>query len=58
MARRRCEYRVQDYGIPDAYGHRHKMSVAEAFVELVQARAGIETVVVPFEALLAQPQWR
>ena len=36
---------VQEYGPPDAYGHRKKLSIAEAFRDEVQARSGEETVV-------------
>lgn len=36
---------IAEYGEPDAYGHRKKVSVAEALSEEVQARIGEETVV-------------
>jgi len=38
-------YVVQEYGRPDAYGHRKKMNVAEALSEQIQERKGEETVV-------------
>jgi ATP-dependent phosphofructokinase / diphosphate-dependent phosphofructokinase len=38
-------YRVQEYGEPDAFGHRKKFSVAEAFSDEVMKRTHAETVV-------------
>jgi 6-phosphofructokinase 1 len=38
-------YRVQEYGEPDAYGHRKKASVAEALADEIKRRAGEETIV-------------
>jgi 6-phosphofructokinase 1 len=38
-------YVVKEYGDPDDYGHRKKMSVAEALSEEVKRRAGEETIV-------------
>ena len=38
-------YEVQEYGEPDAYGHRKKMSVGEALSQEVINRLGEETVV-------------
>ena len=38
-------YQVTEYGEPDAYGHRKKMSVAEDFSGEVKQRAGEETLV-------------
>jgi len=38
-------YKVQEYGEPDAYGHRKKASVAEALAEEIKRRAGEETIV-------------
>jgi len=38
-------YTVKEYGEPDAFGHRKKFSVAEAFSDEVIARSGAETVV-------------
>lgn len=37
--------KVQEYGEPDAYGHRKKMNVAEAFSEKIKKSAGVDTVV-------------
>ena len=37
--------KVQEYGEPDAYGHRKKMNVGEAFSDEVKRRAGEETIV-------------
>jgi ATP-dependent phosphofructokinase / diphosphate-dependent phosphofructokinase len=37
-------YEVQEYGEPDAYGHRKKASVAESFADEVKRRAGEETI--------------
>jgi len=38
-------YRIKEYGEPDAFGHRHKFSVAEAFSDEIIARTKAETVV-------------
>ena len=38
-------HKMTEYGEPDAYGHRKKMSVAEDLSNEVKARAGEETVV-------------
>ena len=38
-------YKVQEYGEPDAYGHRKKASVAEALADEIKRRAGEETIV-------------
>ena len=38
-------YKVQEYGEPDAYGHRKKASVAETLSTEIQQRTGAETVV-------------
>jgi 6-phosphofructokinase 1 len=38
-------YKVQEYGEPDAYGHRKKASVAETLSNEIQKRTGEETVV-------------
>ena len=38
-------YKVQEYGEPDAYGHRRKASVAEAFADEIKRRTGEETIV-------------
>jgi len=38
-------YTVKEYGEPDAYGHRKKMSVAEDFSNEVKARSKEDTVV-------------
>jgi ATP-dependent phosphofructokinase / diphosphate-dependent phosphofructokinase len=38
-------YQVQEYGEPDAYGHRKKASVAETLSTEIQQRTGQETVV-------------
>ena len=38
-------YKVREYGDPDAYGHRKKMSVAEDLSDEIKRRAGDETVV-------------
>ncbi len=38
-------YTTKEYGEPDAYGHRHKFSVAEAFSDEIIARTHAETVV-------------
>jgi ATP-dependent phosphofructokinase / diphosphate-dependent phosphofructokinase len=37
--------KVQEYGEPDAYGHRKKASVAEALADEIKRRAGEETIV-------------
>lgn len=39
------DYKVQEYGEPDAYGHRRKASVAEAFADEIKRRTGEETIV-------------
>ena len=36
--------KVQEYGEPDAYGHRKRMNVGEAFSEEVKRRANEETI--------------
>ncbi len=38
-------YKVQEYGDPDAYGHRKKASVAEALSEEIKKRVKEETIV-------------
>jgi len=38
-------HKVREYGEPDAFGHRKKMSVAEDLASEVKARTGEETVV-------------
>jgi len=38
-------YKVKEYGEPDAFGHRKKMSVAEDLSSEIIARAGQETIV-------------
>ena len=38
-------YQVQEYGDPDAYGHRKKASVAESLSDEIKRRTGEETVV-------------
>ena len=38
-------YKVQEYGPEDAFGHRKKMSVAEAFSAEIMSAADVETVV-------------
>ncbi|MBV9407087.1 MAG: 6-phosphofructokinase [Acidobacteriaceae bacterium] len=38
-------YEVKEYGEPDAFGHRKKFSVAEAFSDEIMQRAKAETVV-------------
>lgn len=38
-------YQVKEYGEPDAFGHRHKFSVAEAFSDEIVKRRCAETVV-------------
>jgi len=38
-------YQVQEYGEPDAFGHRKKASVAETLSAEIQQRTGEETVV-------------
>jgi 6-phosphofructokinase 1 len=37
-------YAIQEYGEPDAYGHRKKGSVAEALAEEINRRTGVETI--------------
>jgi 6-phosphofructokinase 1 len=38
-------YEVKEYGEPDAFGHRKKFSIAEAFSDELTARESVETVV-------------
>ncbi|BDG09128.1 6-phosphofructokinase [Anaeromyxobacter paludicola] len=38
-------YHVQEYGEPDAYGHRKKASVAESLSDEIKKRTGEETIV-------------
>ena len=38
-------YRAQEYGEPDAYGHRKKASVAEALADEIKRRTSEETIV-------------
>jgi ATP-dependent phosphofructokinase / diphosphate-dependent phosphofructokinase len=38
-------YKVQEYGEPDAFGHRKKASVAESLSDAIKHRAGEETIV-------------
>jgi 6-phosphofructokinase 1 len=38
-------YAVQEYGDPDAYGHRKKASVAESLSDEIKRRTGEETIV-------------
>jgi 6-phosphofructokinase 1 len=38
-------YRVQEYGEPDAFGHRKKASVAESLSDEIKRRTGEETIV-------------
>src|SRR6185437_5937456 len=38
-------YKLQEYGEPDAYGHRKKASIAETLSTEIQKRTGEETVV-------------
>jgi ATP-dependent phosphofructokinase / diphosphate-dependent phosphofructokinase len=38
-------YQVKEYGDPDAFGHRKKFSVAEAFSDEIMNKTGSETVV-------------
>ena len=38
-------YTVQEYGEPDAYGHRKKASVAESLADEIKRRTGEETIV-------------
>jgi 6-phosphofructokinase 1 len=35
---------VQEYGPPDAYGHRKKANVAEVLAEEIKRRTGVETM--------------
>jgi 6-phosphofructokinase 1 len=37
-------YKVQEYGEPDAYGHRKKASVAESLAEEIRRHTGEETI--------------
>ncbi len=39
------DHQVREYGEPDAYGHRKKMSVAEDLSDEIKAREGLGTVV-------------
>ncbi len=38
-------YQLKEYGEPDAYGHRKKFSIGEAFAEVITEKTGSETVV-------------
>jgi ATP-dependent phosphofructokinase / diphosphate-dependent phosphofructokinase len=38
-------YEIQEYGEPDAYGHRKKASVAESLADEIKRRTGEETIV-------------
>ena len=38
-------YKVQEYGEPDAFGHRKKASVAESLSDEIKQRTGEETIV-------------
>jgi ATP-dependent phosphofructokinase / diphosphate-dependent phosphofructokinase len=38
-------YEAQEYGRPDAFGHRKKMNVAEALSDRIQEQTGEETIV-------------
>jgi 6-phosphofructokinase len=38
-------YKLQEYGEPDAYGHRKKANVAEALADAIKRRAGEETII-------------
>lgn len=38
-------YQLQEYGEPDAFGHRKKFSVGEAFADEITKKTGSETVV-------------
>ncbi|HVP68384.1 MAG TPA: 6-phosphofructokinase [Anaeromyxobacteraceae bacterium] len=38
-------YKVQEYGEPDAYGHRKKASVAEVLADEIKRRTGEDTIV-------------
>jgi 6-phosphofructokinase 1 len=37
-------YTIQEYGPPDAYGHRKKANVAEALADEIKRRTGVETI--------------
>ncbi len=37
-------YKVQEYGTPDAYGHRKKASVAESLADQIKRHTGEETI--------------
>jgi 6-phosphofructokinase len=37
-------YKVQEYGEPDAYGHRKKASVAEALADEIKRKVNLETI--------------
>lgn len=39
------DYRVEEYGEPDPYGHRKKASVAESLADEIKRRTGEETIV-------------
>ena len=38
-------YQVREYGEPDGYGHRKKLSIAEAFAHEIEKRHGASTLV-------------
>src|SRR6202045_2583622 len=38
-------YKLQEYGEPDAYGHRKKASVAESLADEIKRRVGEETII-------------
>lgn len=38
-------YELKEYGEPDAFGHRKKFSIGEAFADEITKKAGFETVV-------------
>ncbi len=38
-------FRLQEYGEPDAYGHRKKANVAESLADEIKRRTGEETIV-------------
>ena len=38
-------YELKEYGEPDAYGHRKKFSIGEAFADEITKKTGFETVV-------------
>ena len=39
------DFRPQEYGEPDAYGHRKKANVAESLADEIKRRAGEETII-------------